>query len=200
MISLLILEILDMRGVAFNSGKKPIKLLKQLINYHPNANATILDFFAGSGSTGHAVLSLNKEDGGKRKFIIATNSEVIDSTYLRMQNVSNDLPMNLKYFDTDFVIKENFPDVSLEYELLKYITPLVELEFAVDIANPKVQIVITDEQLESLIKNNELVAHSTLFMHPDIFRDAEQSQILSDLQIKVQEIPNYFFGMELWSK
>ncbi|MEW6855989.1 DNA methyltransferase [Streptococcus iniae] len=189
-----------MRGVAFNSGKKPIKLLKQLINYHPNANATILDFFAGSGSTGHAVLSLNKEDGGKRKFIIATNSEVIDSTYLRMQNVSNDLPMNLKYFDTDFVIKENFPDVSLEYELLKYITPLVELEFAVDIANPKVQIVITDEQLESLIKNNELVAHSTLFMHPDIFRDAEQSQILSDLQIKVQEIPNYFFGMELWSK
>lgn len=50
-------------GVAFNSGKKPIKLLKQLINYHPNANATILDFFAGSGSTGHAVLSLNKEDG-----------------------------------------------------------------------------------------------------------------------------------------
>ncbi len=187
-------------GVAFNSGKKPIKLLKQLINYHPNANATILDFFAGSGSTGHAVLSLNKEDGGKRKFIIATNSEVIDSTYLRMQNVSNDLPMNLKYFDTDFVIKENFPDVSLEYELLKYITPLVELEFAVDIANPKVQIVITDEQLESLIKNNELVAHSTLFMHPDIFRDAEQSQILSDLQIKVQEIPNYFFGMELWSK
>lgn len=117
-----------------------------------------------------------------------------------MQNVSNDLPMNLKYFDTDFVIKENFPDVSLEYELLKYITPLVELEFAVDIANPKVQIVITDEQLESLIKNNELVAHSTLFMHPDIFRDAEQSQILSDLQIKVQEIPNYFFGMELWSK
>lgn len=109
-------------------------------------------------------------------------------------------PMNLKYLKTDFIIKEDFPDVSLEYELLKYITPLVELEFAVDIANPKVQIVITDEQFENLIENNELVAHSTLFMHPDIFRDAKQNQILSDLQIKVQEIPNYYFGKELWSK
>jgi adenine-specific DNA-methyltransferase len=38
-------------------------------------NATILDFFAGSGTSGHAVLELNKEDGGNRKFILCTNNE-----------------------------------------------------------------------------------------------------------------------------
>ena len=125
---------------------------------------------------------------------IILSAEVVEGEHF--EKISS----NLKYFKTDFVIKEEFPDVSLEYELLKYVTPLVELEFGIDITNPKVQIVLNEEQLESLIKNDGLVANSTLFMHSDIFRDAEQNQILSDLQIKVQEIPNYFFGNEVWSK
>lgn len=90
--------------------------------------------------------------------------------------------MNLKYFKTDFVVKEEFPDVSLEYELLKYVTPLVELEFGIDITNPKVQIVLNDEQLDSLVENNQLISNSTIFMHPDVFRDAEQNQVLLDLE------------------
>lgn len=190
---------------------KSLHTVKDAIKFSTmdNSDAIILDFFAGSGTTGQAVIELNSEDNGNRKFILATNNEnsiAEKVTVERMKRVSAGTeryeakPMNLKYFKTDFVIKEDFPTVSLEYELLRFITPLVELEFAVDIANPKVQIVITDEQFETLIENNELVAHSTLFMHPDIFRDAEQNKNLSDLQIKVQEIPNYFFGMELWSK
>lgn len=63
-------------GVPFNNGKKPIKMIKELINYHTNKDAVVLDFFAGSGSTAHAVLSLNQEDGGNRKFIICTNNEI----------------------------------------------------------------------------------------------------------------------------
>jgi adenine-specific DNA-methyltransferase len=38
-------------------------MLKEFINYHTNKDANVLDFFAGSGSTGHAVLDLNSEDG-----------------------------------------------------------------------------------------------------------------------------------------
>ncbi|MCT0061666.1 site-specific DNA-methyltransferase [Lactococcus lactis subsp. lactis] len=201
---------LDNEGfVSFTNGKKPLKAIKRVIELNDKLDSLVLDFFAGSGTTGQAVTELNAEDGGNRKFILATNNEnniAEEVTYKRMKSVSTGTgnygahPMNLKYFKTDFVIKEEFPDVSLEYELLKYVTPLVELEFGIDITNPKVQIVLNEEQLESLIDNKELISNSTIFMHPDVFRDDKQNQVLQDLQIKIQEIPNYFFGAELWSK
>ena len=99
-------------GVGFRSGKKPVKLLKNLINLHKNKNALVLDFFAGSGSTGHAVLDLNNEDGGNRQFILSTNNEeniCTDFCYPRIKNVirgwgrNEGLGGNLKYFKTDFV-------------------------------------------------------------------------------------------------
>lgn len=52
--------------IKFDNGKKPIKLIKQLLSLQDNKNATILDFFAGSGSTGHAVIDMNSEDDGNR--------------------------------------------------------------------------------------------------------------------------------------
>lgn len=188
---------------------KPTGLVSYLVKMYSKKNSTILDFFAGSGTTGQAVMELNLEDEGNRKFILATNNEnniAEEITYERMKRISTGTekyeahPLNLKYFKTDFVVKEEFPDVSLEYELLKYVTPLVELEFGIDITNPKVQIVLNEEQLESLIDNEELISNSTIFMHPDVFRDDKQNRTLQDLQIKVQEIPNYFFGTELWTK
>jgi len=55
---------------------KPVELIKYLIQISTkNHNATILDFFAGSGTTGQAVLELNREDGGNRQFVLATNNE-----------------------------------------------------------------------------------------------------------------------------
>ena len=59
-------------GIPFNSGKKPIKMLKQLINYlqDPGKDNLILDFFSGSSSTAHAVMQLNSEDNGNRKYIM----------------------------------------------------------------------------------------------------------------------------------
>jgi adenine-specific DNA-methyltransferase len=48
---------------------KPSRLIKQIIRIATDENDIVLDSFAGSGTTGHAVLELNKEDGGKRKFI-----------------------------------------------------------------------------------------------------------------------------------
>lgn len=54
---------------------KPIKLIKLLVNLTQNKHAIILDFFAGSGTTGHAVLALNKKDGGSRQFILCQLNE-----------------------------------------------------------------------------------------------------------------------------
>ena len=54
---------------------KPVKMIKEFIRSSGNPNAFVMDFFAGSGTTGHATLELNHEDGGNRRFILITNNE-----------------------------------------------------------------------------------------------------------------------------
>ncbi len=54
---------------------KPLSLIERLLFHTTDPSSVILDFFAGSGTTGHAVLELNRSDKGKRKFILATNDE-----------------------------------------------------------------------------------------------------------------------------
>ena len=68
---------LDKEGnVLFKNGKKPIRLIKQLIEWVNNKkDLVVLDFFAGSGTTAQAVMELNEEDGGNRRFILCTNNE-----------------------------------------------------------------------------------------------------------------------------
>jgi adenine-specific DNA-methyltransferase len=66
-------------GVAFSNGKKPVRLIRQLIKWVNNSsNDIILDFFAGSGTTGHAVLQANAQDGLNRRFILVQLDEVPD--------------------------------------------------------------------------------------------------------------------------
>ena len=65
-------------GISLFSNPKPTNLLKILINSVCDNNDIILDFFAGSGTTGHAVLELNKKDGGNRQFILCTNNETTE--------------------------------------------------------------------------------------------------------------------------
>ena len=59
---------------------KPSKLLVELIRHASDVEDIILDFFAGSGTTAHAVLDLNKQDGGNRKFILVQLPEPTDRT------------------------------------------------------------------------------------------------------------------------
>lgn len=99
---------------------KPLALMKKVLKLSTKADSVILDFFAGSGTTAHAVLELNKEDNGNRRFIICTNNEnniCTEVTYPRIEKVINGyitpdkqkikgLGGNLKYFRTDFVDAE----------------------------------------------------------------------------------------------
>ena len=54
---------------------KPVKMIKEFIRASGDTNAVVMDFFAGSGTTGHATMELNSEDGGDRRFILITNNE-----------------------------------------------------------------------------------------------------------------------------
>jgi adenine-specific DNA-methyltransferase len=84
----------DLKSV-FNSKSpfdypKPVNLISNLISISTNKNSIILDSFAGSGTTAHAVLNLNKKDGGNRKFILVEMEEYADSiTAERVKRVIN---------------------------------------------------------------------------------------------------------------
>ena len=60
------------------SNPKPVELLRHLITLGTNSDDIIIDFFSGSATTAHAVMKLNAEDGGKRKFIMVQLPEVTD--------------------------------------------------------------------------------------------------------------------------
>jgi len=106
------------------SYPKPVKLIKGILSFKDKKDSVVLDFFAGSGTTGQAVLELNKEDGGDRKFILCTNNEngiAEDITYPRIRTVisgirldgtkySDGIPANIRYFKTSFIEKEETLD------------------------------------------------------------------------------------------
>ena len=58
---------------------KPLPLIEWIISLHNDENAVILDSFAGSGTTAHAVLNMNQADGGNRKFILVEMMDYADS-------------------------------------------------------------------------------------------------------------------------
>ena len=63
--------------VSFPNGQKPIQLLERIIEMIECDNGIVLDFFSGSATTAHAVIQLNAEDGGKRKFIMVQIPELL---------------------------------------------------------------------------------------------------------------------------
>jgi adenine-specific DNA-methyltransferase len=77
------------------SYPKPVKLIKHLLKIVENKNAIVLDFFAGSGTTAHATLDLNKEDGGKRLFVLIEQMDYIETlTVERMKRATKHFNFN----------------------------------------------------------------------------------------------------------
>jgi adenine-specific DNA-methyltransferase len=120
---------------------KSVGLIEFCLNLFEDKNLTILDFFAGSGTTGHAVLSLNSKDKGNRKFILCTNNEneICEKvTYTRISKVINGynnlknekvegVDSNLKYFKTSYVNYNRNRD-QLKIDLSKNCTEMLCLK------------------------------------------------------------------------
>ena len=101
-------------------------------------NALVLDFFAGSGTTGHALQILNSEDGGNRSFILCTNNEneiAENVTYKRLKAISKKasgyeeitgIDFSLDYYKIHTMFKsENFDQKILDFS--EVITPFIQL-------------------------------------------------------------------------
>ena len=77
-------------GVAPIETPKPRRLIERILHIAADSNAIILDSFAGSGTTAHAVLNMNKQDGGNRKFILVEMGDYAESiTAERVRRVIN---------------------------------------------------------------------------------------------------------------
>ena len=181
---------------------KSVELIRMLIDSitYENRNCTILDFFAGSGTTGHAVIKLNSQDGGNRKFILCTNNEnniCRNVTYERIKRVidKENYAASLKYYKVDYVpISER---LYYEYadELLKHVRELVELENGINfIGNAEIGIVLTEDELDDFIsqlENNN--KYRKLYLGHDILMDSQQAQVLRDRKVMVNIIPDYYY-------
>lgn len=194
-------------NVPFNSGKKPVKMLKELINYHQNKNAIVLDFFAGSGSTAQAVLELNKEDNGNRQFILCTNNEnniCEDITYKRIKNVINGygkydaLKTNLKYYRCTYIPRINTENENLHNNLLINIKNLIQLENGIEIDDNKIRVYLDEEELDKFSTNKEeLEICEKVYISSDILLTSEQEETFENNNIEVYIIPEYYFEDEI---
>lgn len=187
-------------GENFFSFPKPVELIYRIAQIASYKNSCILDFFAGSGTTGHAVMKLNAEDGGNRKFILCTNNEnniCRDVTYERIKRVidKEGYAASLKYYKIDYVPISDRLYYEYADELLKHIRELVELENVINFTgNTEIAIVLTEEELDNFISQLE---NSTkcqkLYLGYDILMDAQQAQTLKDRKITVNIIPDYYY-------
>lgn len=163
-----------------------------------NKNATVLDFFAGSGTTGHAVIDLNKADGGNRKYILCTNNEnniCEEVTYQRLKNIQDELPHNLKYFKSRLIEKKL--NQSLLLELLPHIKSLIELEYACSVERSSIRIFLDEIEFDEFMNNEEQINLSKIFLASDILLSAEQEQILAKSKCDIIRIPEYYYRDEL---
>ena len=140
------LQLLGFKKEVFNYPK-PVKLINELLSMIDKKKSVILDFFAGSGTTGQAVLELNKEDGGHRQFILCTNNGdkgpdstkiAEEITYPRIKTVitgvrqdgskySDGIPANLRYYKINHREKKPSIDANRQ-DIVTYMENIIQVK------------------------------------------------------------------------
>lgn len=194
------LKSLDIIGFA---TPKPTRLIDRIIRIASEDNSIILDFFAGSGTTAHAVLKYNHDhESSNRKFILCTNNEnniCEEVTYERIKRVIEGygdvegIPANLKYYRTDFFSK--YSD-SLTDELLDHIKEMIQLEHGINLDGNQYLLVLTDEEADALEQHwDEYKDVKALYVSRNVLFTTEQNMLFGDVDIHI--IPDDYFKFEL---
>ncbi len=190
------------------NNPKPVELIKDLIKLCDyKKDITVLDFFAGSGSTAQAVLELNRDDSGHRKFILCTNNQnsiCSEVTLPRIRTVitgnrsdgskySEGIPANLKYYKIHFIPRE---DESISDKLLDHINEMIQLELGIKIDDSRYCKVMNDDEADSLEAtwdNHPNV--KALYVSKDVLFTTSQNGLFNGTPIHV--IPDCYFSSEM---
>ena len=176
---------------------KPTDLIKRCLEIG-SKNGIVLDFFAGSGTTGHAVMKLNSEDGNKRRFILCTNNEnniCREVAYERIRRAiaKEGYKASMKYYKIDYIPIDGRMYYEYADELLLHIRELVELENGINFTgNDEIAIVLTDEELAAFTANIGTNCRK-LYMGHYILPDEEQQAIIAEHGVEISIIPDYYY-------
>lgn len=195
-------------GIAGFATPKPTRLIERIIEIASCSDSIILDFFAGSGTTGHAVLKYNNNHpDSNRRFILCTNNEsgiCENVTYPRVTTVitgkrmdgsdyAEAIPANVKYYRTDFVSKD---DEYLSDALLEHIREMIQLEHGVKIDGSQYLMVMSDEEADDLQAHwSEYEGVKAIYASKEVLFTTEQNAIFAGVEIHT--IPDYYFNFEL---
>ena len=183
------------------STPKPTALIEYILGLATNKESIILDCFAGSGTTGHAVLKYNTEHGSSnRKFILCTNNEnniCRDVTYERIKRVigKEGYTASLKYYKVDYIPISDRMYYEYADELLKHIRELVELENGLNFTgNAEIGIVLTEDELDNFVANaDDFAKCKKLYMGHDLLPSEDQEKIIKSHGIEISIIPDYYY-------
>lgn len=199
----------------FNTPK-PVNLYKELIkmSISPKVkNPVILDFFAGSGTVGQAVLEEFKGDNAQ--FILCNSNEnniCKEITYERLKRVIEGynnqkgydvkgIDSNLKYYTIKYIDKNSNEDEGyyIENELSKYTREMVQLEHATNIEdNNEYQILFSDEDVDKFANDEtKLEKCKIIYLDNNALITKDEIEKFEKNNIKIYYIPDYYFEKEI---
>lgn len=191
------------------TNPKPLSFIIDILRISSEQNSIILDFFAGSGTTGQAVMELNKEDGGSRQFILCTNNEnniCEDVTYERLNKVINGyitpkgkevegLRGNLKYYKVE--LEEDYKDINENIEnLIDKCTSLISIKencFEILESNLEYDIVANQDMVVLIYKNylaldyevEEIACKLLNYEHKNkVIYTTNPNAVINDIEVK----------------
>ncbi len=198
----------------FNTPK-PVSLYREIIKMaiSPKVkNPIILDFFAGSGTVGHAVLE--EFQGKDASFILCNSNEsniCKEITYERIKRIIKGydnnrniavkgIECNLKYYNVEYIEKTKLNDDSyyVENELQKYLKELIQLDNMKSIEDGNIEILLSDDDIDYFFNDkNRLNSCRKAYISTNALITEEQIKEFEKRSIEVMYVPELYYEKEL---